>query len=73
MCWMCQNFLQLNKDKTKVLVLKLKFGNKDEVLKVKAYLDARGLTTKNQVWNLVVSLESELSFISFTVSVKSAY
>jgi len=32
--WMCQNFLQLNKDKTEVIA----FGNKDEVLKVKAYL-----------------------------------
>jgi len=54
---MCQNFLQLNKDKTEVIV----FGNKDEVLKVNAYLDARGLTTENQVRNLGVSLESDLS------------
>jgi len=57
---MCQNFLQLNKDKTEVIV----FGNKDEVLKVNAYLDARGLTTENQVRNLGVSLESDLSFSS---------
>jgi len=56
----CQNFLQLKKDKTEVIA----FGNKDEVLKVNAYLDARGLTAKNQVRNLGVSLESDLSFNS---------
>ncbi len=36
---------QLNKEKTKVIA----FGNKDEVLKVNAYLDSRGQTTTNQV------------------------
>jgi len=66
--WMCQNSLQLNKDKTEVI----SFGNKDVVLKVNAYLDARGLTTK--VRNLGVSLESDLSFNSHVKAItKSAY
>jgi len=38
---MCQNFLQLIKHKTEVIA----FGNKDEILKVNAYLDTRGQTT----------------------------
>ncbi len=32
--WMSQNFFQLNKEKTEVIT----FGNKDEILKVNAYL-----------------------------------
>ncbi len=32
--WKCQIFLKLNKEKTKVIA----FGNKDEVLKVNAYI-----------------------------------
>ncbi len=67
--WMCQNFLQLNKEKTVIA-----FGNKDEVLKVNAYLDSRGQTTKNQVRNLGVILETDLSFSSHVKAVtKSAY
>jgi len=58
--WMCQNFLQLIKDRTEVNA----FGNKDEVLKVNAYLQSRGQTTKNQVRNLGVSLEPDLRFSS---------
>ncbi len=54
---MCQNILQLNKEKTVIA-----FGNKDEVLKVNAYFDSRGQTTKNQVNNLGVILETDFSF-----------
>ncbi len=62
--------LQLNKEKTEVIA----FGNKDEVLKVNAYLDSRGQTTKNQVRNLGVILETDLSFSSHVKAVtKSAY
>ncbi len=68
--WMCQNFLQLNKEKTEVIA----FGNNYEVLKVNAYLDSRGQTTKNQVRNLGVILETDLSFSSHVKAVtKSAY
>ncbi len=67
---MCQNFLQLNKEKTEAIA----FGNKDEVLKVNAYLDSRGQTTKNKVKNLGVILETDLSFSSHVKAVtKSAY
>ncbi len=67
---MCQNFLQLNEEKIEVIA----FVNKDEVLKVNAYLDSRGQTTKNQVKNLGVILETDLSFSSRVKAVtKSAY
>ncbi len=66
--WMCQNFLQLNKEKV------IACGNKDEVLKVNTCLDSRGQTTKNQVTNLGVILETDLSFSSHVKAVtKSAY
>ncbi len=66
---MCQNFLQLNEEKTEVIA----FVNEDEVLKVNAYLDSRGQTTKNQVLNLGAILETDLSFSSHVKAVtKSA-
>ncbi len=59
---MCQNFLQ----KTEVIG----FGNKDEVLKVNAYLDSRSQTTKN----IGVVMETDVSFSSQVKAVtKSAY
>ncbi|XP_073804985.1 uncharacterized protein [Danio rerio] len=68
--WMCQNFLQLNKETTEMIV----FGNKDEVLKVNAYLGTKGQMTKNKVKNPGVTLESDLSFNSHVKAVsKSAY
>ncbi len=67
---MCQKCLQLNKENNEVIV----FGNKDEFLKVKAYLDSRVQTTKNKVKNLGVILETDLSFSSHVKAVtKSAY
>ncbi len=64
---MCKHFLKLKKEKTEVIA----FGNKEEVLKVNAYLDSRGQTTINQVNNLGVILETDLSFSSHVT--KSAY
>ncbi len=58
---MCQNFLLFNKEKTEVIA----FGNKDEVLKVNVYLGYRGQTIKNQVKNLGVILETDLSFSNY--------
>jgi len=61
---------ELNQDKTEVIAL----GNKAEVLKVNAYLNARGLTTKIQIRNLGVTLKSDLSFSSHVKAItKSAY
>lgn len=46
--WMCQNFLQLNKDKTETIV----FGAKEKRLGVSAHLQSCSLICKNQVRNL---------------------
>ncbi len=66
--WMCQNFLKLNKEKTEVIA----FGNKDEVLKVNAYLTlgVKQLKSSQKSW----SDSGDLSFSSYVKAVtKSAY
>ncbi len=68
--WMCQNFLQLNKEKTEVIA----FGNKDEVLKVNAYLDlgVKQLKIKSEI--LGWFWRTDLRFSSHVKAViKSAY
>ena len=68
--WMRYNFLQLNKDKTEIIV----FGAHDKRLKISAHLDSLSLQTKNQVRNLGVILDSDLNFNSHINSItKSAY
>jgi hypothetical protein len=42
--WMCQHFLQLNKDKTEIIV----FVCKDKRLNVSLHLDALSLKTKTK-------------------------
>lgn len=56
---MCQNYIQLHKDKTTVIV----FSNKDEILK-NANLDSSGQEKKDQVRNFGVILELGLNFSS---------
>ncbi|KAI4800683.1 hypothetical protein KUCAC02_009526 [Chaenocephalus aceratus] len=68
--WMCQNFLQLNKDKTEVMV----FGAKAERLKVSAELQCAMFKPTDKARNLGVVMDSDLSFNSHIKTVtKSAY
>ncbi|CAJ1082756.1 hypothetical protein KUCAC02_009465 [Xyrichtys novacula] len=68
--WMCQNFLQLNKDKTEVIV----FGAEDEQLKVCAQLQSIMLKSTNQARNLGVVMDSDLNLNSHIKTItKSAY
>ena len=67
---MCQNFLQLNKDKTEVIV----FGAKKERLNVSAQLQSVMLKTTNQARNLGVVMDSDLNLNSHIKTItKSAY
>ena len=68
--WMCQSFLQLNKDKTEIIV----FGSKEERLKLSAQLQSVMLETTDQAGNLGVIMDSHLNFSSHTKTItKSAY
>uniref|UniRef100_A0A3Q3N5J5 Reverse transcriptase domain-containing protein n=1 Tax=Mastacembelus armatus TaxID=205130 RepID=A0A3Q3N5J5_9TELE len=68
--WMCQNFLQLNTDKTEVIV----FGPKNERSKVIAHLDSMSLKATNQARNLGVIIDSDLYFNNHIKSItKSSY
>ena len=68
--WLCQNFLQLNKDKTEVIV----FGAKEEQLKVSTQLQSIMLKTTNQARHLGVVMDSDLNFNSHIKTItKSNY
>ena len=67
---MCQNFLQLNKDKTEVMV----FGVKAEHITVSAELQSAMFKTTDKARNLGVVMDSDLSFNSHIKTMtKSAY
>lgn len=55
---MTQNFLQLNQEKTEVII----FGKKAERAKIATLLSAKGLATKTTVRNLGIILDSDLTF-----------
>ena len=68
--WMNQNFLQLNGDKTEVIV----FGPEKHRLRIAALLESRSLKPKDQVRNLGVIIDSNLTFNSHIKSIrKSAF
>ena len=64
---MCQDVLQLNKDKTAMIV---SFGAKDERLKVSHQLESHSLKTKNQDRNIYVIMDSDLN-LSTSSHIKS--
>ena len=67
---MCQNFLQLNNEKTEAIL----FGNKKDRLELTSLLSNKGLQVKTTVKNLGVQIDSDLTFNSHIKSVsKSAF
>uniref|UniRef100_A0A3B3DKG4 Reverse transcriptase domain-containing protein n=1 Tax=Oryzias melastigma TaxID=30732 RepID=A0A3B3DKG4_ORYME len=68
--WMCHNLLQLNKNKTEVIV----FGAKEKRLDVTTELQSIQLKTTNQARNLGVVIDTDLKFDKHIKAVtKSAY
>uniref|UniRef100_A0A3B3CIL0 Reverse transcriptase domain-containing protein n=1 Tax=Oryzias melastigma TaxID=30732 RepID=A0A3B3CIL0_ORYME len=68
--WMCHNLLQLNKNKTEVIV----FGAKEKRLDVTTELQSIQLKTTNQARNLGVVIDTDLNFDKHIKAVtKSAY
>ena len=57
-CGCQENFLQLNKDKTEILI----FGAKAQRQKIVAYLSSLSLESKSEARNLGVILDSDLNF-----------
>ncbi|KAK0141171.1 hypothetical protein N1851_021853 [Merluccius polli] len=67
---MNQNFLQLNQDKTEVIV----FGNKEKRTAISKHLESLSLKTRDQVRNLGVLIDSDSTFSSHIKSItKTAF
>ncbi|KAF7645379.1 hypothetical protein LDENG_00205810 [Lucifuga dentata] len=56
--WMLQNFLQLNKDKTEIII----FGNNERRQALNAYLDSKALKTSTRVRNLGIIFDEDINF-----------
>uniref|UniRef100_A0A669DF59 Reverse transcriptase domain-containing protein n=1 Tax=Oreochromis niloticus TaxID=8128 RepID=A0A669DF59_ORENI len=68
--WLCHNFLQLNKNKTEVIV----FGAKEKRLQVTRELQSIHLKTTNQARNLGVVMDADLNLEKHIKTItKSAY
>ena len=65
---MCQNCLQLNKDKTEVIV----FGNKKDRLELTTSLSNKEFQVKTTVKNLGVQIDSDLTFNNHIKSVSKS-
>ncbi|KAJ0064019.1 hypothetical protein NL108_016360 [Boleophthalmus pectinirostris] len=66
--WMQNNFLQLNSDKTEVIV----FGPQKQRDSVSSHLQSLSLKPSNQARNLGVIMDSDLNFNSHIKSITSA-
>ena len=65
---MRENFLQLNEDKTEIIL----FGSKEKRVSIGKYLETRALTITDQVCNLGVLIDSDLTFSSHIKAVTKA-